>query len=137
MPMTLVAVSGGYDPLHQGHLRQFQHAATLGDVLMVFLNSDAWLDRKKGYHCFSWEIRRELLQGLRWITAVVPVNDADGTVVSAIHLYRPQIFAKGGDRTSPVDAEELACQEVNCQMVFQIGNKVESSSNFRRVHGQM
>ena len=131
-PMTLVAVSGGYDPLHIGHVRQFQHAAQLGDLVMVFLNSDAWLDRKKGYHCMSWEARREILQGLRWIDLVVPVDDTDNTCASAIRLYRPTIYAKGGDRTEPVRQELEACRAVKCQMVFGIGNKVESSSNFKR-----
>lgn len=130
--MTLVAVSGGYDPLHIGHLRQIQHAASLGDALVVFLNSDAWLDRKKGYHCMSWDARREILQGLKWVSAVLPVVDADGTVASAIRLYRPQIFAKGGDRTLPVKSEWQACRAVGCHMLFGIGNKVESSSSLRR-----
>ena len=57
--MITVAVSGGFDPLHIGHVRYLQHAASIGNV-MVFLNSDAWLDRKKGYHCVSWESRRAI-----------------------------------------------------------------------------
>ena len=132
--MILVAVSGGYDPLHIGHVRQIQHAATLGDVLLVLLNSDAWLNRKKGFHCMAWEARREILQSLRWVSAVVPVDDRDGTVASAITLYRPHIFAKGGDQLVPVKAERQACWAVKCRMVFGIGNKVESSSAFIR-HG--
>ena len=132
--MTLVAVSGGYDPLHIGHLRHFQHAAQLGTALIVFLNSDEWLDRKKGFHCMSWEARREILQGLRWVSAVVSVDDRDGTVASAIRLYRPHIFAKGGDQLVPIKAEREACQSVKCRMIFGIGNKVESSSQFIR-HG--
>ena len=129
--MMMVAMSGGFDPLHHGHIRQIQHAAQLGDVLLVFLNSDAWLERKKGTHWLSWEARREVLQSIRWVTAVLPVDDMDGTVASAIRLYRPHIFAKGGDRTTPVPQEAAACRAVGCHMVFGIGNKVESSSNFK------
>ena len=131
----LVAVSGGFDPLHEGHVRYLQAATLLGEALVVFLNSDAWLVRKKGYRVFTWDQRRELLLALRSVTTVVPVDDGDGTVALALRLWRPHIFAKGGDRTDwsrmPA-AERRAASVVGCQVVFGVGSKPASSSHLIR-----
>ena len=80
--MKTVLVSGGFDPLHVGHLDLIEAANKLGEVI-VALNSDNWLLHKKGYVFISWEDRRRLLLALKLIVAVVPVTDSDGTVCAA------------------------------------------------------
>ena len=130
MPTRTVAVSGGFDPVHRGHIRYFKAAAKLGTRLVVFLNSDEWLVKKKGYCFMKWEERREVLTAIRWVAEVLPVDDADGTVAAAIRRYRPQIFANGGDRVAAVAQEAAACSEVGCRMVFGVGGgKIQSSSS--------
>ena len=137
----LVACSGGYDPLHEGHLRQLQYARRLGEALIVFLNSDAWLRRKKGYCMFPWEQRQAILLGLRWVDAVVPVNDRDGSVASALALWKPAIFAKGGDRRCAQDLpkpEQVVCQSIGCQVVYGVAPQLDSSQDAvdRACHAQ-
>ena len=84
---------------------------------------------KKGYCFMKWEERREILEAVRWIAEVFPVDDKDGTVASAIRFYRPNIFANGGDRVAAVSEEAAACSEAGCQMVFGVGGgKIQSSS---------
>lgn len=129
MQTITVAVSGGFDPVHSGHIRYFTAAAELGTRLIVFLNSDRWLIKKKGFCFMKWEERREILEAIRWVADVLPVDDTDGTMASAIRRYRPAIFANGGDRVAAVPAEAAACVEVGCEMAFGVGGgKVQSSS---------
>ena len=126
-----MAVSGGFDPLHIGHVRHLQHARQLGDALLILLNSDVWLNRKKRYVVMPWRERREILQALTGVDAVVPVDDTDGTVANGLRLYRPHIFAKGGDRMGLLHLpkqERVALLAIGCQVVFSVGDKVQASS---------
>lgn len=127
-----VLVSGGFDSLHVGHLDMIEAAATLGAVV-VALNSDAWLVRKKGYRLMSWEDRARLLTALRDVTAVEPVDDADGTVCEALRRIRPRVFANGGDRTEANPAEHATCRECGIVERFGVGGaKIRSSSEIVR-----
>ena len=78
MANKLVMVSGGFDPLHVGHLRMFQEASKLGDLVVV-LNSDAWLMRKKGFIFMPFEERAELIAAYDFFRSVEPVDDTDGS----------------------------------------------------------
>lgn len=125
----MVLVSGGFDPLHIGHVRYIQEAAKLGPVT-VALNSDAWLKRKKGYAFMSWDERKEILEALEGVKEVIPVDDSDGTVIPALEALKPEIFAKGGDRNNLNCKEYPVCQRLGILFVSGVGgmDKPQSSS---------
>ncbi len=132
----IVAVSGGMDPLHIGHVRLFQEAKKLGDKLIVILNNDNWLLAKKGYVFMPERERKEILEALSSVDKVVltkhPKNPRDMSVCSELSAIRPDIFANGGDRKPKnLPAAEVAtCRVIKCKMVYNIGKggKVQSSS---------
>ncbi len=126
--MKTVLVSGGFDPLHVGHLDLIEAANKLGEVI-VALNSDNWLSRKKGYVFTPWEDRRRLLLALKLIVAVVPVSDSDGTVSVALRELKPDIFANGGDRKGANPKEAVTCMAFGIRQLFDGGGaKIASSS---------
>lgn len=130
----IVAVSGGFDPIHIGHVRMFEEAKALGDHLVVILNNDNWLRKKKGFVFMPEEERAEVLAAIRWVDEVVLTkheeNPNDMSVCDALRELHPDIFANGGDRKSDNIPEVAVCGEIACQMVFGIGHggKVQSSS---------
>jgi cytidyltransferase-like protein len=126
----IVLCSGGVDPLHIGHVRYFQAAAGFGRVI-VALNSDAWLTRKKGKPFMKWDERREILLALSCVAEVIPVDDADGTVCEAILRIRPDLFAKGGDRDCSLNVPEAElCKKLGIEVRYGVGGfeKIQSSS---------
>ena len=128
--MMTVLVSGGFDPLHVGHLELLDAAAARGHVL-VALNTDDWLRRKKGYSVMPHADRTRILKALAVVTDVTPVNDADGTVCQTLRNLRPDCFANGGDRTQADPREHAVCEELGIEELFDIGGaKVRSSSQF-------
>lgn len=130
-PDKLVLCSGGFDPLHVGHLEYLQRAAKLGRVV-VALNSDTWLQRKKGYAFMRYEERARILEALDCVFAVIAADDADDTVCKTIETVRPTIFAKGGDRTADNTPEMEICGKLGVDMVFGLGAKVQASSELVR-----
>jgi len=130
----VVAVSGGFDPVHIGHVRMFERAKKLGDKLVVILNNDNWLECKKGYSFMPEKERKELLECLRVVDWVVLTNHKKGTedmsVCDALRKIKPNVFANGGDRKLDNIPEVPVCKEIDCKMVFNIGRggKVQSSS---------
>lgn len=123
-----IAVSGGFDPLHIGHLRMIKDAAQFGDVYVI-LNSDEFLFEKKGRVFMPFEERREILQALRYVHRVVPCIDHDHTVCATLRQLAPDIFANGGDRLSDNIPERDVCNELKIQMLFEVGGgKIKSSS---------
>lgn len=130
----LVAVSGGFDPIHIGHVRMFQEAKKLGDELVVILNNDNWLRKKKGYCFMDQQERKEIIEGIRGVDRVVftehPENPTDMSVCAELRKIKPNIFANGGDRVADNVPEVAVCREINCEMVFKTGHggKVQSSS---------
>ena len=128
MKNKTIVVSGGFDPLHVGHLKMIQTASQLGDVVVV-LNSDAWLKRKKGYVFMPFEERSYLLQQIKGVTEVSAVDDSDGTVCEALERLRPDMFGNGGDRTSENTPEGNVCNKLNIEMIWNLGGeKIQSSS---------
>ena len=101
MNKEIVCVSGGMDPIHVGHVRMILEASKFGDVVVI-LNSDQWLLRKKGFKFMSWEERAEILRAIRGVVDVVRVNDEDGTVCEALRRIKPDYFANGGDRKNEI-----------------------------------
>lgn len=132
----VVAVSGGFDPLHIGHVRMFQHARTLGDHLVVILNNDHWLRKKKGFVFMPQKERKEIIEAILGVDKVVftshKPNDSDRSVCRDLKKVRPHIFANGGDRKPDGDPvpEVALCKELGIDMVYNIGRdgKVQSSS---------
>ena len=121
-------VSGGFDPLHVGHVRLIRHAALYGRVI-VALNSDAWLTRKKGRAFMPWNERAEILHDMRFVAGVIPVDDADGTVCQALASLNPDYFANGGDRKSGDPLEIATCNRLGIVRIYSVGGgKIQSSS---------
>ncbi len=131
---TIVAVSGGFDPIHIGHIRLFEAARKLGDKLIVILNNDNWLKKKKGFVFMPEKEREELIGALAAVDGVIltshPKNPTDMSVCKELKKLRPDIFSNGGDRTRENIPEVALCQKINCKMIFNIGHggKIQSSS---------
>jgi len=130
--MKTVLVSGGFDPLHIGHVALLREAALYGEVI-VALNSDEWLRRKKGHVVMPWADRATILLAIRHVTNVTPVTDSDGTVCEALRRIRPTAFANGGDRTTADPREHAVCADLDIMELFGIGGaKARSSSEIVR-----
>ena len=127
-----IVISGGMDPVHIGHIKMIKAAAELGRVIVV-LNSDEWLVRKKGYAFMSFEERKYLLENIKGVSEVSDVDDADGTVCEALQRLKPDMFGNGGDRTSDNTPEKEVCLDIGIQMVWNLGGeKIQSSSDLVR-----
>jgi cytidyltransferase-like protein len=129
----IVLVTGGFDPLHSGHIAYFKAAKQLGDILVVGINSDAWLVRKKGAAFMPFQERTNIVKNIQGVDFVLEFNDDDGSAKAAIKLAKQTwpndkiIFANGGDRTKD-NIPEMIYDDV--EFVFGVGgeNKMNSSS---------
>lgn len=129
----IVICTGGFDPIHSGHINYLKSAKALGDKLIVGLNSDAWLVRKKGKAFMPLNERKCILENIKCVDQVLTFDDVDGSAVSLLEelklLYPSSmlIFANGGDRNA-VNIPETVVNNI----VFQFGvggeNKANSSS---------
>ena len=129
-----ILLSGGFDPLHVGHLRMIQEAAKLGRVI-VALNSDEWLIRKKGYSFMSWDDRAEILRGLESVWKVISFDDSDETACDAIRKETPTVFGNGGDRIATNTPEVELCKEMGIRLAWNLGGgKIRSSSELAEAH---
>ena len=144
MRIPTVAVSGGFDPLHKGHVQMIYEASKYGQVVVI-LNSDEWLIRKKGYKFMTFEERAFIVGNIKGVTLVTSVDDSDGTVCSALERLQPDYFANGGDRKLSNTPEMTLCKELNIGLLWNVGGgKIQSSSELvdtvawgkRRIHGQ-
>ena len=101
--MRVVIVSGGFDPIHSGHIEHFKEAKKLGDILIVGLNSDEWLTRKKGKPFMPIQERLAVIRELRMVDSAVPFNDENDSSIDlikkALVLFDDVLFANGGDST--------------------------------------
>ena len=128
-PYDTVVVSGGFDPIHVGHVRMIIEAAKHGNVIVV-ANSDAWLMRKKGYIFMLFEERQEILASIKGVLRVESVDDIDGTVCEALRRIKPTHFANGGDRKQTNTPEMDVCNELGISLLWNIGGgKIQSSSD--------
>lgn len=130
---TIVVVSGGFDPIHSGHIQLIKQARLLGDQLIVGINSDEWLTRKKGRAFMPWQERLAVLNNLQPVDEVYTFDDEDGTachLLQQVRAHYPEariIFANGGDRTQD-NIPEMSVPGI--EFVFGVGgtNKANSSS---------
>ncbi len=125
-----VAVSGGFDPLHVGHVRMISAASELGDGVIVIANSDNWLLRKKGYVFMTYEERQEILYAIKGVVDVIEASDDDNTVCKTLKKIKPAIFANGGDRKEGNVPEYDVCKSLGIELKFGVGgaDKPQSSS---------
>ena len=130
--MKIVVCTGGYDPLHSGHTAYFKAARELGDKLVVGVNSDAWLTRKKGRAFMPWEERANIIAHLHDVDRVISFNDDDGTAIDAIRKAKEMypnhqiVFANGGDRTAN-NIPEMVFDDV--EFVFGVGGEDKKNSS--------
>ncbi len=128
----LVMVSGGFDPIHIGHVRMFEAAKKLGDELLVVINCDRWLIKKKGRGFMSSADRAEIIKSFRCVDYVYVLETERPDVGEAIELFKPTIFANGGDRKKNSDLpspETAICNKLGIEMIFNVGGgKLRSSS---------
>ena len=131
----IVLATGGFDPAHSGHVAYLEAAKKLGDILIVGLNSDEWLIRKKGRAFMPFSEREAVLRSMRCVDEVIKFDDSDNSAKMAIHHVRrlyPHdhiIFANGGDRTKQ-NIPEMDVLDLNLRFDFGVGgnNKANSSS---------
>ena len=134
----IVMVSGGFDPVHIGHVRLFREAKKLGDELVVVLNNDNWLRFKKGFAFMLETDRKEIIESLKDVDRVIitthPENTNDISVCKEIEEIRPHVFANGGDRKHDNIPEYRLCKKLGIKMVFNVGEggKIRSSSELVR-----
>ena len=121
----IVAVSGGFDPISDGHVAMILDAAKIGDVV-VLLNSDEWCGRKRWTgRCFSpWERRRLVLMEIPGVKAVWGVDDTDGTVCAALEELKPDYFGNGADRTVENTPEVSLCKEMGIGTMWFLGSEI-------------
>ncbi len=140
--MKIVAISGGFDPVHIGHIKMMQEAKQLGDQVVVILNNDNWLMKKKGFVFMKEKERKAVLEAVRYIDKVIisshPKNPTDMSVSADLKKLKPEIFANGGDRdkknaadpTSSLYKDTKTCTELGIKIVYNVGKggKLQSSS---------
>lgn len=131
----IMILSGGFDPVHKGHVRMFKAAKNMSRKVIVGVNSDAWLVRKKGKGFMNFSERAEIVAGFRFVDEVMMFSDADETAIELlVHVQKlyPDLsiaFGNGGDRTDENTPEKGFCDAYNIDMVWQVGGgKVQSSS---------
>ena len=130
--MKITVVSGGFDPVHSGHIKLIKAAKALGDYLIVGINSDEWLERKKGRAFMPWQERLCILNNLAQVDEVYTFDDEDGTachLLQQVQAHYPEaeiIFANGGDRTQE-NIPEMSVEGV--EFAFGIGGEDKANSS--------
>tara|TARA_Y100001970_G_C14239153_1_gene863788 strand:- start:689 stop:1129 length:441 start_codon:yes stop_codon:yes gene_type:complete len=139
MSKTIIILSGGFDPVHKGHIRMFKAAKEFPAKVVVGLNSDSWLIRKKEKPFIGFDERKEILESIRFIDSVYSFNDDDGTACDLIRLIIEEnkdsddikiYFGNGGDRNKENSPEVDYCSQNNIDIIWNLGgSKIQSSSD--------
>ena len=132
---NIILVSGGFDPIHSGHIKLINEANKYGDVV-VLLNSDEWLKNKKGKAFLPISERKIIMQNIKGVIDVIEFDDSDQTCIDGIKIAKSRFksnlikFANGGDRNNDTTPEKEFCENNNIETLFGIGgtNKSNSSS---------
>lgn len=121
---TTILVTGAFDPLHLGHLLVLKHASSYGE-LIVGLNSDEWLRKKRGFSLIDFIMRKTILElDIPFVSQVIEFDDTDGTSCDALRKVRPTFFGNGGSATAlslPKQELEL-CKELDIELIFNLGD---------------
>ncbi len=142
---NIVMVSGGFDPIHIGHIRYIKEAKKLGDYLVVVINNDNWLRVKKGKEFMPEQERKEIIEAISGVDEVIISkhckNTKDTSVCEEIKMLKPNIFANGGDRKpswNPIP-EVSICKELGIKMIYNVGKggKIKSSSEMLKNYAKI
>ena len=132
----IVVLSGGFDPIHIGHARMIIAASKLGAEVVVGVNSDIWLERKKGYAFMPWDERAEMVESIKGVTKSVSFDDSDNSACNLLRKVRAEnpnasiAFANGGDRNTSNIPENDVAKELGISLVWSVGGgKIQSSSD--------
>ena len=133
-------VTGGFDPIHSGHISYFKRAKDLSNYLVVGINTEEWLTRKKGQYFQSWKERAEIIRHLDMVDAVISWNDEDdsacGAIAKCLEIAQTVVFANGGDRgksnTSEIDQYD---DHPNVEFAWGIGGDDKMNSSSWILHG--
>ena len=130
----IILVSGGFDPIHSGHIILINEANNYGDVI-VLLNSDEWLRNKKGKEFLPFDERKIILNNIKGVINVIEFDDSDKTCIDGIKkaksLYKNNVikFANGGDRNNKSTPEKEFCDKNDIETLFGIGGNNKSNSS--------
>ena len=135
--LIIVATSGYFDPLHVGHLECLEMAKELGDRLIVIVNSDLQAKLKKGKAFMNENDRMKIVSALKCVDHVFLSIDKDKSQCESLRHIQPDIFAKGGDRTSGEIPEAAICKEMGIKIIDGLGKKIRSSSEYTGLREQV
>lgn len=125
-----IALSGGFDPLHIGHIRMIKDAMRLGRVVII-MNTDEWLMKKKNFVFMPFDERKEVMKNIHGVVRVIKADDEDGSVCETLYSNKDMFdyFGNGGDRTAENTPELEVCEELGITPIFNLGGeKIQSSS---------
>ena len=133
-------VTGGYDPLHSGHISNFKRAKDLSNYLIVGINTEEWLTRKKGQYFQSWKERAEIIRHLNMVDAVISWDDSDnsacGAIKKCLEISEKVIFCNGGDRIkSNIPEIQGYGDDPRVEFKFSIGGEDKMNSSSWILHG--
>ena len=133
-------VTGGYDPLHSGHISNFKRAKDLSNYLIVGINTEEWLTRKKGQYFQSWKERAEIIRHLNMVDSVISWDDVDNSACGAIkkwlEISERVIFCNGGDRIkSNIPEIQGYGDDPRVEFKFSIGGEDKMNSSSWILHG--
>ena len=134
--MKIAIISGGFDPIHVGHIELMEKAKSIADSLVVIVNDDDFLTRKKGKPFMSLKERIQIVRSIKYVDMVIKSVDKDQTVCESLKglascktSNEKLLFCNGGDRTSGENTPEHAlCIELGIEPVYGLGDKIQSSS---------
>ena len=130
----IILATGGFDPIHSGHIAYFEAAKKLGDYLIIGINSDSWLSRKKGAPFMPFSERSTIISNLKMVDQVIEFDDSDGSSIDAILQVRSRfpesqiVFVNGGDRTAS-NIPEMSVNDPHVKFEFGIGGQDKKNSS--------
>ena len=133
--LTYYIVSGGFDPIHEGHIEMIKAASSMSDGVIVLINSDAWLCRKKGKNFHTIVTRKAILENLKGVVDVLEFDDSDNSACEGIKKARIKypdvhlVFANGGDRGKDNILGSQICKECGVDLAFGVGGSIKANSS--------
>ncbi len=124
-----IVLSGGFDPLHIGHIKMFQDADQRGYNITLILNTDGWLIRKKGFYFQTFEDRKVILESCRYIDLVVESIDHGDTVIDTLSTITVDVFGNGGDRKQHNTPEDYYCETAGIDLIYGLGGEDKPNSS--------
>ena len=131
---NIILVSGGFDPIHQGHIKLIKEASKYGSVV-VLLNSDEWLRKKKGKEFHNFKERKIIMGSIKGVIEVIAFDDSDTTCIDGIKKAKAKYsnstikLANGGDRNQKTTPEKEYCEKNNIETIWKIGGKNKANSS--------